>query len=359
MSGNAAKLDVRLLNRDEVGGIDPADWDRLSDASVAANPFYERWSLLPALRHFDRSERIYVVVVHDLDRLVGLFPVIIKTKAWLLRYAAVWKFPNCLATDVLLEPGYPLSIVAVEIMKQLKVSVIISSVHGLAGFDVDSADFFCQIRRERKALTHFRTWPDYLARMPAKHRREIKRVIARLIDKQNVKYVTSNVDLFSKWYPAYLDLEQDSWKQAAGKTISSDSDAEKYFAEAIQSGEAKGKVEFQALQSDEEMLAMSFRFKAQLRACEVKTSYREKYRKLYPGVVLESLNIQNLSEKDYTAVDSCAFENYAVERIWPDEITIARTILFRKSAVGRLARFFYQNLKNSRFISRVGKMACH
>lgn len=358
MTGGAPRLDVRLLDRGEVGTLDPAAWDRLSDVSVAANPFYERWSLVPALRHFEKSERVYVVAAYDAGRLVALFPVVIKRKAWLLRYVAVWQFPSCLSTDVLIEPGHPLSEVADAIMMKLKVSIMISPTHGSSGFDVTPASNFCQISRERKAVTRFSTWEEYLARLPGKHRRETKRVIARLFEEEGARYVASDVDLRSKWYPAYLDVEQDSWKKAAGKTISSDPDKTKYFEEAIQSGEQMGKVEFQALLNDDEVLAISFRFKGQLKACEVKTSYREKYKKLYPGVVLESLNIKHISEEDYTIVDSCSFGNEVVERIWPDKIAVSRTTLFKKDAIGRLARFFYQGFKRLGFISSVGKMAC-
>jgi hypothetical protein len=103
---------------------------------------------------------------------------------------------------------------------------------------------------------------------------------------------------------------------------------------------------------DEECFAISFRYKSKNIAYEIGTTYTEKYKNYYPGVALELLNIRNILESDYEMADSCSAHNTVVDRIWPDDIVLCRTVIFENSLLGRAGKGIYRMLKKSRLIQQ-------
>lgn len=348
MTATAHGLDIRILERCDAGSVDPSAWARLADTSCSPNPFYERWSLMPALTYLEKAACVQLVTVYQAGRLVCLFPVRLLGRAGLFQVMSIWRFPECGATDVLCEPGLPFLPVLHEIMTRLRAPVAVSAKHRYEGFDVAHHTSYCQIRKTRKAVAQVTTWEAYQASLVGKHRRENKRVISRALGREGIRYVNSDADVLSTWYPRFLNLERESWKFSAGSNLSSDANILKYFEDALRYGELEHKVQIQSLLKGQEVVAMSFRFIAQRDAYEIKTSYSMKYKHLYPGVVLELLNIRDLLGTRFERADSCSDNNKVVARIWPDEITIHRTIVFDASRAGRFAKFVYRNYQMSR-----------
>jgi hypothetical protein len=352
-------MEIRILNRSEVGSIDPDSWDRLADSACVPNPFYERWHLLSALEYLDLEDEVLVVTAYREDRLVCLFPVVMQRKALLFRYIALWHFCDCLASDVLREPGVTFGPILKEVMDRLQATVVISPAHVEAGFDVDPDFSYCRTRKPRRAVTQFTSWENYLQRLPRKYRKESKRILSRLIEKEGVRYVTSEKELSSKWFPLYCEIEDQSWKAKDGRLLSAEKESIHYYEKALERGEVQKKVEFQALLKGDEVIAISFRFKTGRKAFEVKTSYNNDYKSLYPGVVLELLNIRNVLDADYSLVDSCGWHNQVVERIWPDRIDVYRTVIFRCSIPGQIAKLVYRFVKRLRMSSNPVDLTCN
>jgi len=340
------EIDIRILDRLEAVAIDSVAWDRLADNARVPNPFYERWHLVPALKYLDKNEKIFVVTGYDAGRLVCLFPVCLKRIGVFFLYLKLWAFCDCLMSDVLYIQGVPLDSVFRRVMDRLRVHMIVSPKHRNEGFDIANGCNFSQSRLSRKGVSMPRTWDEYLRELPRKHRKENKRIMTRLLEKEGAHYVSSEDELVAKWLPRYMETEKRSWKAKRGSVISSDSDRTNYFAEAIGAGEGGKKVEFQSVVKDDVVFAMSFRFKAQDNAYEIKTVYDEAYKNYNPGVVLELLNIRGALEKGFTLVDSCAFENKVADRLWPDVIHLYRTRVFRKTLAGEVARALYVTYRN-------------
>lgn len=340
-ASSLGSIEVRILDRADAAKIDPVAWDRLADCSCTPNPWYERWNLLPALRHLDTDASVFVVAVYQSGHLVCLFPVALKRRAWAFRYLSLWQFRDCVTSNVLQKANVSLPPVIQTVMKRLRVSVIVSASHRKQGFEITPDCSFCQIPRSRRAVTQFTGWSNYEQRLPRKHRKENKRILARVIDQKGARYIVSDSFLASTWLPMYLSVEHRSWKAREGHTISSDIGRLHYYEELVREGEEKNKVEFQGLFLGDDVLAMSIRFRTQRNAYEVKTSYDERYKSLYPGVVLELLNVRNILSGDYAIVDSCATQNRVIERVWPDEITLYRTVIFKKSLTGMLLKLIY------------------
>jgi hypothetical protein len=345
------RIDVRLLDRRETESIDPAAWASLARHSRCPNPFYESWNLLPALRHLEPRAEIKVVTVYRAGELAALFPVCVQRRApW--RYLKVWCFRDCLISDVLQLPGIALRPVVQTVMRRLAAMATISPMHSPGGFDLHPDRALCRFERHRKAITRFDGWDAYESRLPRKDRKENRRVIRRLLEREGIRYATADSGLVSGWLPGYLQVEQGSWKTGRGNAIAADEARLGYFREAISAGEAQHKVQFQGLFDGAEPIAMSFRFTAQSHAFEIKTSYLENRRRLYPGVVLELLNLRDvLAHHEFSLVDSCAFRNRVVDRIWPDQIPIMNSITFADSVAGHIAdrmTRLYRTIRRSR-----------
>ena len=338
-------MDIRILDREEATGIDPAEWDRLARVAHTPSPLYERWHLLPALKHLDRQDLVFVITVQDSGRLLCLFPVCLKRKAHLFPYLMLWEFRDCLICDVLREPGMELAPVLDHLMAHFATPLILSPAHVDQAFGRGVGPRFCQLRRARKAVTRRATWEEYQQGFTRKHRKENARVLARLIEREGVRYVTAARDLTERWLPLYCELERQSWKALAGRVIAGDEGRLAYFREALEQGEREGKVEFQALIKNDVVLAMSFRFRTGDRAYEIKTAYHGDYRHLYPGVVLELLNIRDVLSGGYALVDSCSEVNRVVDRLWPDSLILYRTLVFADTWLGTAARLAYKNLR--------------
>ncbi len=338
-------IDIRLVDRADAATIDQDAWDRLAENARVPNPFYERWNLLSAIKHLDKSEKVFVVTGYHSGRLVCLFPVCLKRKAVFFPYLMLWQFRDCLMSDVLYDGSVPLASVFRALMDRLKVQMIVSPTHRKEGFEIATDCSFCQIRRSRKAVVESKSWEEYESGLPRKYRKENRRIITRLLEKFGARYITAEDNLVERWLPVYMDTENISWKARHGHVTSSDINRKSYLEEAISRGEQKKKIEFQALVKDDEVLAISFRFKAQNNAYEIKTTYSEKYKNYHPGVVLELLNIRSVLEKGFTLVDSCAFKNRVVDRLWPDDVVLYRTVVFKETIAGKLAQLVYKGYR--------------
>lgn len=339
-------MKIRLVQRNHAPDIDSEAWDKLANKSLTPNPFYERWSLLPALKYLGLEETIFIVTIYDNRELTGLFPVCLRGSNLHLRYLEIWKFKDCYLTDPLFSQDWvPLDIFN-ALMRQLNAHTLISSTHTIHGFGIETPNGAYRYHRSRGAITEFNGWETYLNKLSSKNRYEHKRVMSRLLGQKDVEYLTTDTDLSSKWLPIFLDIENNSWKGESGRATKQHSNRLMYIRETVKLGEEMQKIKFQVLYKRHEVLAVSFRYVTANTTYEIKTTYNDKYNKLYPGVVLELLNIQDLLNSDYLLADSCATpHNSVVNRIWPDQRKIFRTVLFRNTVRGKVAKIIYKARK--------------
>lgn len=339
-------MKIRLVQRNDALEIDSEKWDLLANKSLTPNPFYERWSLLPALKYLDLEETIFIVTIYDNHELTGLFPVCLRGSSFQLRYLEIWKFKDCYLTDPLFSRDrVPLDIFN-ALMRQLNAHILISSTHTIHGFGVETPNGAYRNHRSRGAITEFVGWDIYLNKLSSKHRYEHKRVMSRLLEQKDVGYLSTNTDLASKWFPIFLDIENNSWKGKSGRAIKQHNNRLMYLRETVKLGEEKQKIKFQVLYKGDEVLAVSFRYITNNTLYEIKTTYDDNYNKLYPGVVLELLNIKDMLNSDYLLADSCATpHNSLINRTWPGQRTIFRTVLFRSTVRGKVAKAIYKTRK--------------
>ena len=331
---------VKIYTREQAEAIDPAAWDALADRSRSTNPFYERWNLLPALRYLEPDTVVYVVTVYRGGELVALFPVSVGHFLF-LRYLKIWCHRDVPVTDVLSHPALDLAPVFQKVLSQLRGVLLISQKHMFARIQSEHDGVVAYSRRTRRAVVRNISWEGHQAELTGKDRREHKRIVRRALQREGIVYRTSDTEQGVDWFGKYLDVERGSWKAHSGRTLYASSPRFAYFKELVALGEQQRKVKFQGLFKDEEPIAMSFRFTCGQSAYEIKTSYKERFQRLYPGVVLELLNMRSLlSDPDLVFADSCSQRNAVVERVWPDQVVIQKSFVFAESWVGRFSRRF-------------------
>ncbi len=115
------------------------------------------------------------------------------------------------------------------------------------------------------------------------------------------------------------------------------------------------RVEFQGLFLKDEPLAISFRLVFNRCAYDLKTTYNEKYKHFYPGVVLELFNLKDLENYDINLVDSCtSSDNKVVNRLWPSQRKVYGCIFFSQHPLARLIKLAYR-FKKTRLITKLAK----
>ncbi len=352
-------MDLQLLSRAEAPSIDIDAWRELCERAVVANPFYEPWALLPALRFLEPCSDVRVVLVYVDGTLSGLFPVKRTSGRFGIRYLSTWKYPDCYLTDPLLFPGLDLDEIFRQTMERFDVCCFMSPSH-TASTLLKSRNAVFTVR-ERGAITESISWDQYQALQPRKVRKENRRVISRVLGVPEMRYLVAGQGLAEEWFPRFLRLEAAGWKGEGGWAVQQDENRTKFLFELMRRGEAEGKIEFQALIAGNEVFAIAFRYVTRRCSFEVKTTFSEKHSRLYPGVVLELLNMKDLLEKGLAMGDSCAtHHNELVNRIWPGRRRVYKSVEFSDTIGGqgrraayRLYRRLVETLGNSRTAGKV------
>lgn len=330
-------MNVRLVPRSEVADIDAAGWDRLAEVAASPNPFYERWLLTAALRHLELDQEVFVVVA-ETDRLVCLFPICVKKTFLNIGYVELWRYPDCFLTDILIDrSAVQVDAVLRRVMKLTNAKFVVSGFHTDAGFAGDRSKNLCQSSRSRGSINHAMTWEQYLEDLPSKKRSEHRRVMKRLLGQEGVEHVVSSSGLDSYWLPLFAHLECCGWKGVDGNALANDVQVHDFYAEAFAAGESEGKILAHAILKDGEALAISISYVTRGVSYEIKTTFDEKYKTVYPGVVLELLKIRHVLDGGYARADSCAVPgNELVNRLWPERLTIFRSMYFDNTALGSI-----------------------
>jgi CelD/BcsL family acetyltransferase involved in cellulose biosynthesis len=330
---------IDILPRSEIGRISLAQWQQLSKESVFINPFYEPWCLLPAVRYLELHKKVFIVTAYERDRLVALFPVVLKRAPLSIRHLAIWKHSHCFLSDPLCLEESHLPPMIDAVTQRLSATLFQIKDHSPFpnSFYSRRVGFF--ITSTRGAIFNAENVQQHFDAQPRKRRAENGRVIRRLIDSGDVTYVTSRDISDIDWLETYCALEHAGWKGRAKGSIFSSRGTSRYYREVDAEGRKLGLMEFQGIFEGSSPLAVSFRIVSRGCAFELKTTYNENFKQCYPGVVLELLNMDALGKSNFTMVDSCTSSNNSlVNRIWPDRREICNSFYFSNGHFGRLAK---------------------
>ncbi len=328
---SVGEFSVKLHDRSEVEEVDAHSWNDLAANSIYANPFYERWNLMPALRHLDKNQKIYIVTILDSDnRLVGLFPVAIEK--WVMHFSilSVWKHDHCYLTDPLLLSQVNVVGVLDRLCKELSLTWCSWPWHSPELIPSGRKRTYKYLEK-RAAILNTESIDSHLASLSGKKKREHGRVLRRAKE-LNGQLIYEEHNNINDGLNRYTQLEKSGWKGRNRSAILSEYNTYNYYQEIAKNCSESNTIEFQVLRIDDVDLAVAFRFVSGNRYFEVKTAYNEEFRNIGPGKILELEILKKLSLLKDIQVDSCTSpNNYLINTLWPERKLIQTTHIFLNS----------------------------
>jgi len=339
-------MKIEILPRDRVLEIDTDQWRRLAELSLFVNPFYEPWCLVPAIEWLQKEDEVYIVTAWENNQLIALFPIHVIKSKFGIAYLSLWQHLQCVICDPLCSDSSKLSKVFNYVLQKMNVSMMRIPTHSELSYGKKIDTSSVVFSSTRGAISNITDVKSHLDSLPSRVRLENKRIIKRLFKETNAIYSISNTSPNRSWMADYCQLEHLGWKKKVSGSILSTPEIEQYYQRIYNNSKDTGRMEFQGIFDGETLLAVSFRITSHNHAFEMKTSYNERYKKLYPGVVLEILNLIELSKSKFQFVDSStSSDNHLINRLWPEQRNLASSQYFSRSLSGKLLKLLYR-IKN-------------
>lgn len=333
-------IEIQVYSRKESSLIPEKQWNELARSSLYTNPFYERWNLLPALKYLDKSDDVYLVAISRKGDLIGLFPIIINNSFFGLKTLSLWQHDHCYLTD-------PLTSIDIDLLTILHClgsffhtqwsQIDSHSPSLLSGYSKQSIH---SINSNRAAVLHPINILNKLSNLPRKIQRDIKRTSKNLEKQYAISF--SNSHNLADSFERYIKLEHKGWKgQDKGSIISSQNTLD-YYYHMIKTNPCHQSIRIQELIADNTSIAICIRFISGNKFYEVKTSFDESYKQYSPGRLLEINNLEELSNINFSLVDSCTGENNKlINKLWPDRINLQSSYIFYPTLTSQILMLFH------------------
>lgn len=348
-------LQIAIVERDWRTWATPAavaGWDSLAQRATEPNPFYESWSLLPALRAFDPAGDVKLLCLEACGDLVGLLPVRRTTRYYghPVPHLANWLHANAFVGSPLVAKGFE-RVFWRELFAWADdrpggaLFVHLAQVPAEGPLDDALAQVLAEDRRpaatvmrEERALLRSDLGAEaYFERsLSGKKRKELRRQHRRLGEEGALTVHRSHGgEGLAAWTQEFLMLERAGWKGKSGSALASDARTRAMFGEALAGAARRGRLERLAIRLDDRPLAMLVTFLCPPGAFAFKTAFDEGYARFSPGVLLQRENLELLERPDIAWTDSCAAPDHPmIDHLWRERRTVAR----RNVAIGGKAR---------------------
>ncbi|MET1254885.1 GNAT family N-acetyltransferase [Aliikangiella maris] len=341
-------LSIKLIERNKVDLIDSQQWNELATNSQFKNPFFSQLVLSAALKNISLKKNIKVVTAFEQEKLVALFPVIIYRHYLGFKCIKIWCHEHCFISDPLVSDTQLMDDINLQLLNALNASCFLVETYS----PMSLGKLFNQRGFHRQSfrgmITQFKDKQNYYQSLSKKVRSESRRVIKKIFSDTSVYYTTSEKQLDYPWFQAYCQLEHAGWKSKVKGAILSQPEYQKYYEDFIEQAIKDKSIQFQALMRNDKPIAIAIRMLSEDYFFEIKTSFDDNFRQLYPGVVLELLNLEGLEGVNFTCVDSCTdSHNRVINRLWPEQKIIFSSIFFKNNLIEKI---FY------RILSRQNKL---
>lgn len=333
--------EVEIVSHLEAKNISESEWHELSRASLFPNPFYERWNLVPALEFLSNDKDLFLVLVRQKGKLVGLFPIEIKKCFYFAKIIQIWSHKHCFVSDPLLSVDIDFGEIIDLLNDRLNADWFYIPAHNRHLLNYGDNVFFHL--KTRAGIFSDRN-DSYTQHHKGKFLRENRRLYRNLSKNFDIKYVEHRNK--AEGLERFKDLENKGWKHSRKTSIKSSKSISNYYDSLIADQAANDKIQFQELWANDQLIAASFRLTTGKHWFDVKTTYNEGFSQYSPGRLLELENLGQLDPNSFNIIDSCtSTDNYMINKIWPDQLTFQDSIVFHDNKKGRLWRFLFR-LKN-------------
>lgn len=337
------------------------DWQELADRASTPNPFFERWSLLPALENFAAEHPVRLLTLYDGEELVGLMPIALSRDYYgkVIPHVSCWLHHNAFCGAPLVASGYEIAFWS-ALLEWADMEGKKSPFLHLAKLPTDGALYAalrnvlalqqrpaCVVQKEERALLASELSPeDYFAQsMSTKKRKELRRQHKRLSEEGELQFHRSQgSEDIEAWIDAYLWLEKAGWKGAQCTSLADSHATTEFFRATIAGAADAARLERLTMTLDGRPIAMLANFLTPPGAFSFKTTFDEDFARFSPGVLLQRENLELLANPLIDWVDSCAAADHPmIERIWREKrrivsLNIALGGPLRRNAMRILAR---------------------
>ena len=354
----AASPSIRVL---EAHQLSPyiEQWQELAGAAVTPNPFYEPWTLLPAIEHLRDGANLRFLLVFGPESkkapappLWGVFPLEIRSDCLGLpiRSLAFWQHKHCFLTVPLIHGAHTVEVLDAFwrwFERNPFGCRILDNNHFLAEGPLHEvwADFaigrsaFTVIDFPRALLATSQPADLYLSsNVSKKHRDEYVRWERRLGEVGKLEYhQVDDIQDVDGWLDEFLRLEAAGWKGGpTGSAFAKEAEQAAYLRAITREGFQQDRVMLLSLTLDGRQIAMKHNLLSGEGGFTFKIAYDETFSKYSPGLLLELENIRVFcNDRAVKWLDSCAHPRHVMaNRIWRERRMIRRTLFSDGSRFG-------------------------
>jgi CelD/BcsL family acetyltransferase involved in cellulose biosynthesis len=350
---------ARLLRPEELPGHVTA-WRQLAASAVVPNPFYEPWTIWPALEHIAGKDDLRFLLVfgpaekNGVEPLWGLFPLEILRECLHLpiRTLSFWQHRYCALATPLIDTKRIWEVIDTfwRWFERNPLGCHLLDTNYLfdeGPFHAVWADF--AIGRSSLILNEFprclqapsQPLETYVSElMSPNHRRDNRRKERRLAELGSpVYHQLQDVTHVDQWVDDFLRLEASGWKGGPdGGAFARQAGDTAYFREVIREGFVQNRVWLMSLSIDRRVIAMKSVFLAGEGGFSFKIAYDESYSKYSPGMLLELQHLRWLFDHPQIKwSDTCAVPRHPLYvPISNERRMICRTLFSDGSRLGDL-----------------------
>jgi CelD/BcsL family acetyltransferase involved in cellulose biosynthesis len=322
-----------VRDREALEAIVPA-WEELAANAVEANPFYEHWILLPALRAQGEGNGFRCVLVWDGERLIGLLPFERRLNFKGLPAATLtsWRHSAYLLCTPLVRAGAAAQCLqaffdwlpheaAIAEFRYIPCdgafhSALSDATRNAACTVVPTAKFSRALLRKGADAESYMQ-----AAMSAQLRKQLRRKERRLAERSEFTVTTigPGADIGAE-IERFLLLEVSGWKGKAGGAFASSEASLCFGREVLAEAHRRGRLQMVGIDCERRPVARRVTLLAGEGSYAFKTAYDESYATYSPGVLAELLCLREFHRLDgvqwmdsYTDPD-----NPTVNRMWKD-----------------------------------------
>ena len=313
------------------------DWNSLIDRALEANVYLTPGFLIPALRYNNPENTILVVFIYEITQaintLVGIaaFNVIkpsfkmpcrmlstdvtshsylatplIDRKHALQTIETLWQWME--------ESSQPWRIINIQkLPNESRTWQLMESV-----FERLKRNSYKTVLYERPILLRYKSFDDYLKRLPRKRRKEYGRLSRKLERAGKIEVLLHlESDNPIKLANRFMDLERKSWKGTIGSALIKKQDDVAFFREIMLNFGKSRKIFMVELRLNDEPIAMSCNFIMDKTLFAFKVAYDPAYREYSPGIMAEYEGVRLFHEfTDLESADSGANGNSYIRNYW-------------------------------------------
>ncbi|RMG39732.1 MAG: GNAT family N-acetyltransferase [Candidatus Dadabacteria bacterium] len=331
-----------------------SDWRSLAAKSCSANPFYESWFMLPAMRRYKKADGPQMLFFYSNipglpEQPVAFIPLrrVRRFKGLPVRGVELWRDQHTYYCEPLCRAGFEQRVVeafygwlktrGLSLMRWHNINPEGSFSFELVKYSrrMKLKSYNESFKRAAFLPAAHRGYP--LDTLSAKRRRNIQSRRRQLEELGGLTVVT-NIVPDRNWFNQFVAVEKRSWKGEAGTAILCDPVEYKILANTISEAKTSGALRSAAIYFDGRMIAGCLYFRVAKSCFYFKTAYDPRFKKYAPGIMLDIELLKSVSnDRELQFIDSCASPADArVNELWPDRRRIETLVTESKQLYGSL-----------------------